>query len=129
MPQHSKHDPVNYARNAAIGTVILYRSSEAILMLNSKGQIVRVSNEFSDVLGYSPTELIDADAKTHLRGKDKTKPEDFKNLFGGSDEPISSKLTFKTREGSSVTMMCEAMVVRYPNGEPDYLIIATEGLR
>ncbi|MHB0867164.1 MAG: PAS domain S-box protein [Thermoleophilia bacterium] len=108
---------------------IFEQAAIGIARMGIDGRWLEVNQKFSDIVGYTPQELM------KLTFQDITHPDDLKNdleyvrrLISGELENYSMEKRYIRKDGSEVWINVTGSGVRKPSGEPEYFISTVEDI-
>jgi PAS domain S-box-containing protein len=115
--------PGDAADGAAIGASLLAfeDSPTAMAIILLDGTIVKVNGKLRELLGYSDGELVGAPAGTFSIGSEDDRTER-RDELAATDAIRARVTTLRRKDGTLVSALTSALVVRDEDGQPRYLI-------
>ncbi|MCL4474187.1 MAG: PAS domain S-box protein [Actinobacteria bacterium] len=108
---------------------IFEQAAIGIARMGIDGRWLEVNQRFSDIVGYTPEELME------LTFKDITHPDDLKNdleyvrrLISGEIDSYTMEKRYIRKDGSEIWINVTGSGVRKPSGEPEYFITTVEDI-
>jgi len=111
------------ADDGAIGASLLAfdESPTAMAIVLLDGPIVKVNRQMRELLGYDESELIGAPAATFSASSDDDRAER-RDELEATDSSHGRVTQLRRKDGSLVSAVTSALVVRHEGGEPRYVI-------
>ncbi|MFA6002054.1 MAG: PAS domain S-box protein [Thermoleophilia bacterium] len=108
---------------------IFEQAAIGIARMGVDGRWLEVNQRFSDIVGYTPQELME------LTFRDITHPDDLKNdleyvrrLISGEIDNYTMEKRYIRKDGSEIWINVTGSGVRKPSGEPEYFITTVEDI-
>lgn len=108
---------------------IFEQAAIGIARMGIDGRWLEVNQRFSDIVGYTPEELME------LTFQDITHPDDLKNdlehvrrLISGEIDNYTMEKRYIRKDGSEIWINVTGSGVRKPSGEPEYFITTVEDI-
>jgi PAS domain S-box-containing protein len=122
----AQRDPSDTGRRAAEGAIgpsllAFDESAAAMAILLPDGRIVKVNRRLRQLLGYEEGDLVGSPAATYLVDAESDRAERQADLAAGDVMPQRVR-RLRRKDGSLVTAVTSAVVVRDDDGQPRYVI-------
>jgi PAS domain S-box-containing protein len=120
---HATADGADGADGGAIGASLLAfeQSPTAMAIVLLDGTVIKVNRELRELLGYEEAELIGASAAT-LSIRTETDRAERRDELEATDAIHARVTQLRRKDGSVVSALTSALVVRDEDGQPRYVI-------